>query len=90
MQVGKLSVPGRPTNLDHSRARAHWACSKWGWGLFGRFSLVCHFSVSPSLWKTVRYILNYCLKGLLNPQNNHTFGISDSEVLKTELHDCHT
>ena len=31
MVLGKLSVPGRPTNLDYSRARAYWACSK-GWG----------------------------------------------------------
>ena len=48
--LGKLLVHGRPTNLDKSRARAYCASSRCGWGLFGHFSLVCHFSfVSPSL-----------------------------------------
>ena len=37
MVLGKLSVPGRPTNLDESRARAYCACSRCGWGLFGLF-----------------------------------------------------
>ena len=37
MVLGKLSVPGRPTNLDNSRARAYCACSRCGWGLFGHF-----------------------------------------------------
>ena len=35
--LGKLPVPGRPTNLDYSRARACCACSRCGWGLFGHF-----------------------------------------------------
>ena len=34
MVLGKLSVLGRPTNLDNSRARAYCACSRCGWGLF--------------------------------------------------------
>ena len=37
MVMGKLSVPGRPTNLDNSRARDYFACSGCGWGLFGHF-----------------------------------------------------
>ena len=37
MVLGKLPVPGRPTNLDNSRARAYCACSRCGWGLFGHF-----------------------------------------------------
>ena len=37
MVLGKLPVPGRPTNLDKSRARANCACSWCGWGLFGHF-----------------------------------------------------
>ena len=28
--LGKLSVPGRPTNLDYRRARAYCACSRCG------------------------------------------------------------
>ena len=35
--LGKLSVPGRPTNLDNSRAGAYCACSRCGWGMFGHF-----------------------------------------------------
>ena len=37
MVLGKLPVPGRPTNLDHSMARAYCACSRCGWGMFGHF-----------------------------------------------------
>ena len=48
--LGKLSVPGRPTTLDCSRARAYCACSRCGWGLFGHFfshlSLLFSFSLS--------------------------------------------
>ena len=36
--AGQLSVPGRPTNSDYSRARAYCACSKCGWRLFWYFS----------------------------------------------------
>ena len=36
--LGKLPVPGRLTNLDYRRARANWACSRCGWGLFGHFT----------------------------------------------------
>ena len=39
MVLGKLSVPGRPTYLDNSRARAYCACSRCGLGLFGHFFL---------------------------------------------------
>ena len=47
MVLGKLLVPGRPTNWDNSRARAYCACSRCGFGLFGHFfsRLFC----SPSL-----------------------------------------
>ena len=37
MVLGKLPEPGRPTNLDNSRASAYCACSWCGWGLFGIF-----------------------------------------------------
>ena len=50
MALGKLPLPGRPTHLDKSRARAYCACDRCGRGLFGLFSLVYHFSfLSPSL-----------------------------------------
>ena len=37
MVRGKLSVPGCPTYLDNSRARAYGACSRCGWGLLVHF-----------------------------------------------------
>ena len=51
MVLGKLPVPGRPSNLDNSRARAYCACSVCGLGLFGHFfsRLSFLFSVSLSL-----------------------------------------
>ena len=74
--LGKLPVPGRPTNLDYSRA--YCACSRCGWGLFGHFfsHLSLLFFLSPSLWETARYRLKYCLKGPLSPKqptNQPTF-----------------
>ena len=63
----KLPVPGRPTNLGYSRARAYCACSRCGWGCLDNFSLIYHFSfLSRSLWERVRYRLKYCLKGPLS------------------------
>ena len=47
MMLGKLLVPGRPTNLDQSRARAYCACS--GCGLFGHFFSCLSFLFSLSL-----------------------------------------
>ena len=51
MVLDKLPVPGRPTNLDQSRARAYCAYRRCGWGLFGHFfsHLSCLFSFSLSL-----------------------------------------
>ena len=48
MVLGKLPVPGRPTTLDYSRARAYCACIRCGLGLFGHFysRLSFHFSFS--------------------------------------------
>ena len=69
MVLGKFPVSGRPTYLDYSRARAYCACSRRGWGRFGHFSGIYHFSfLSPSLWETARYRLKYCLKGPLGPK----------------------
>ena len=39
MVLGKLPVPGRPTNLDDSMARAYCACSRCGWGVVWTFLL---------------------------------------------------
>ena len=45
MVLGKLSEPGRPTDLDNSKTRSYCACSRYGWGLFGRFFLSSIFSL---------------------------------------------
>ena len=72
MVLGKLPVPGRPTNLDYGRARAYCACSRCGWGCLDIFSLVYHFSFpTPSLWETAPYRLKYCLKGPLSPKTTN-------------------
>ena len=47
--LGKLSVPGRPTSLDDSRARAYCSRSRCGWGLFGHFFSHLSFLFSFSL-----------------------------------------
>ena len=69
MVLGKLLVPEHPTNLDYSRARPTALVVGAGGGCLDIFSLNCHFSLlSPSLWETARYRLQYCLKGLLSPK----------------------
>ena len=48
MVLGKLSVSGRPTYLDYSRARSEWVF------FLDIFSLAYPFSLlSPALWETV-------------------------------------
>ena len=57
--LGKLPVPGRPTNLDYmvSQGPIVLAVGAEG-GCLVIFSLVYHFSfLSPSLWETARYRL---------------------------------
>ena len=67
MVLGKVPVPGRPTNLDSSRTRACCTCSSCGWGLFGHFFYRLSFlSLTPT--ETTRYRLKYRLKGQLSPK----------------------
>ena len=70
MVLGKLPVPGRPTNLDQSRAWAYGACRGCGWGYcLDIITFIYPFSpLSPSLRETARYRLKYCLKGPLSPK----------------------
>ena len=60
MVLGKLPVPGRPTNFDYSTARPTALTVGAGGGCFDNFTLVYQFSfLSPSLWEMARYRLKY-------------------------------
>ena len=65
--LGKLPVPGRPTNLDYNGHGPIVLAVGAGWGCLDVVSLIYHFSFfSFSLWETARYRLKYCLKGPLS------------------------
>ena len=49
MVLGKLPVPGHPTNLDYSRARAYCTCNRCRRGLFGHFFSYLSYLFSFSL-----------------------------------------
>ena len=81
--LGKLSVPGRPTNLDNPFVLTVGS----GGGGLDIFSLVYHFSpLSPHFWETARYRLKYCLKGPLNPKQPTNQQISSLNDLRDRLH----
>ena len=67
--MGKLPVPGRPTIwITVGQGPTALAVGADG-GCLDIFTLLYPFSpLSPSLWKTARYRLKYCLKGPLNPK----------------------
>ena len=69
MVLGKLPVPGRPTNLDTvGQGPIALAVGADG-GCLDIFTLIYpFFLLSPSLWEMARYRLKYCLKGPLNPK----------------------
>ena len=69
MAQGKLPVPGRPTIwITVGQGPTALAVGAGG-GCLDIFTLIYHFSpLSPSLWETARYRLQYCLKGPLNPK----------------------
>ena len=46
--LGNLPVPGRPTDLDYSRARAYCACSRCGGGCLDIFTLIYPYSFLSS------------------------------------------
>ena len=63
MVMGKLPVPGRPTNLDNNGARAYCACGGCGRGCLDIFpSSVTSLFFLP-LWETARYRLKYFSMG---------------------------
>ena len=69
MVLGKLPVPGRPTNwITVGQGPTALAVGAGG-GCLDIFTLdYPFFPLSPSLWETVRYRLKYCLQGPLNPR----------------------
>ena len=86
MVLGKLPVPGRPANLDYSRARARASVLAEGAG--GRYSdifpLIYHITfLSPSLW--VLYGLKYCLKGPLSPKQLTNQLWPDAYIMNADL-----
>ena len=69
MVLGKLPVPGRPTILiTVGQGPIALAVGAGGGGLDIFTPIYPSFPLSPSLWKTARYRLKYCLKGPLNPK----------------------
>ena len=74
MVLGKLPVPGRPTNwITVGQGPTALAVGAGG-GCLDIFTLLYpFFPLSPSLWETARYRLKYCLQGPLNPKQptNH-------------------
>ena len=69
MVLCKLPVPGRPTILITVGQGPTALAVGAGGGCLDIFTQIYRFSpLSPSLWKTARYRLKYCLKGPLSPK----------------------
>ena len=78
MVLGKLPVPGSPTNLNDSRARPTALAVGAGGGCLDIFSLVYHFSfLSPSLWETARYRLKYCSERAVKPKTTNQLNLRE-------------
>ena len=72
MVLGKLPVPGRPAVWIILGQGPTVLAVGAGGGCLDIFTLIFLFSpLSPSLWETSRYGLEYCLKGLLNPKTTN-------------------
>ena len=95
MLLGKLLVPGRPTNMYYTRQGPSALALGAGGGCLQVFFLSSIISLFfLSLWETARYRLTYCLKGLFNSKQptNHLyfqiFGILPSsgiELISAEI-----
>ena len=85
MVLGKLPVQGCPT-IWITIGQGPVALTVGAGGCcWDSFTLICPFSpLSPSLWRTARYRLKYCLKGPLNPKQptNH-LAINGSRIFCT-------
>ena len=87
MVLGKLPVPGRPTIWMIVGQGPTALTLGAGGDLFGLFSFIYPFSpLSPSLWKTARYELKYCLKGLLTPKQPTNQTCYNSQFINNKLY----
>ena len=69
MVLGELPVPGRPTSrITVGQGPTSLAVGAGGVCLHIFILIFLFPSLSPSLWETARYRLEYCLKGPLNPK----------------------
>ena len=86
MVLGKISVPGRPTIwITVGQGPTALAVGAGG-GCLDIFTLIYPFSpLSPSLWETARYRLEYCLKGPLNPKQPTFIQRHGSQLTANEL-----
>ena len=92
--AGKLSMPGRPTKLNNSKAGAYCACSRCrggGGGLWLFLSLPTFFSFlfSLILWETARHRLKCCLKAPLNSRQPTNRSLPSISVLFRSI-SCNT
>ena len=72
MALGKLPMPGRPTVWIIVGQGPTVLAVGAGGGCLDIFTLIYLFSpLSPSLWKTARYRLKYCLKVPLKPKTTN-------------------
>ena len=88
MALGKLPVPRRPTIWMIVGQGPPALAGGAGGGCLDIFTLIYPFSaLSPSLWKTARYRLKYCLKGPLNAkqQTNQPYQWVKSRLNQTCL-----
>ena len=78
MVLGKLPVPGRPTILITVGQGPTALVVGAGGGCLVIFTLIYPFSpLSPSLWETARYRLNYCLKAVKPKTSNQPIDLVD-------------
>ena len=84
-------MPGRPTILITVGQGPTALAVGAGGGCLDIFTLVYPFSsLSPSLWETARYRLEYCLKGPLNPKQptNQPCEANKMKIFKLQKRAC--
>ena len=89
MVLGKLPVPGRPTIWIRVGQGPTALAVGAGGGCLDISTLYLPFCpLSPSLWETARYRLNYCLKGPLNPKQPPNQHLNLELITEHKVQDC--